>query len=84
MRGRRGAKIENLLVSLAGDAFFKKKQKDKRKKHTTYALERPEPKSEEFDFPTYNTKALADLKVLSIKAFEISAMDTIVCQIKMD
>ena len=69
-------------MSLAGDAFFKKKQKDKRKKHTTYALERPEPKSEEFDFPTYNTKALADLKVLNIKAFEISAMDAIVRHIK--
>ena len=64
--------------------FFKKNYTDKRKKHTTYALERPEPKSEEFDFPTYNTKALADLKVLNIKAFEISAMDAIVRHIKTD
>ena len=64
--------------------FLKKKQKDKRKKHTTYALEHPEPKSKEFDSPTYNIKALADIKVLNIEAFEISAMDAIVLHIKTD
>ena len=73
--------MEELLL---GEAFFKKNWTDQRKKHTTYALERPEPKSEEFDFPTYNTKALADLKVLMIKAFEISAMDAIVQYVQTD
>ena len=64
--------------------FFQKNWTDKIKKHTTYALERPEPKSKEFDSLTCNTKALADLKVLNIKAFEISAMDAIVRHIKTD
>ena len=54
-----------------------------RKKHTEYALNRPEHISKEFDFPTFNTKMLADLKVLKFKAFEISAMAAIVCHIKI-
>ena len=66
------------------DEFFQKNSTDSRKKHTTYALEWPEPKSKEFDFPTYNTKALADLKDLIIKAFEISAMDAIVRYVQTD
>ena len=62
---------------------MQKKLTDKREKYTTYALECPEPIPKEFKFPTYNTKALADLKDLNIEAFEISAMDAIVRHIKL-
>ena len=63
----------NVLACQLGGAFFIQKSTEKIKNHTKYTLEHPEHESKEFDFPTFDTKVLADIKVLKVKAFEISA-----------
>ena len=45
---------------------------DSRKKHTKYTSEHPEHISKDFVSPTYNTKMLADIKVLELGSFEVS------------
>ena len=71
-----------MFIYTRGVNFLKKGSEFKRKL-ITCTLDLPEYISKEFDFPTFDTKVLDDLKVLEIKAFEIPTMAAIVCQIKV-
>ena len=46
---------------------------DERKNHTKYTSDHSEHISKEFDFPTFNTKGLAVLKVWAFRDFEFPA-----------
>ena len=45
------------------------------KKHTKYS-DHPEHKSKEFDSPTFDTKMLADIKVLEIEGYNENLLQT--------